>query len=209
MYQNIHHIFYINLERRQDRRQEIEMELSKMKLQYERFNAIENEHGFLGCCYSHLAVLKLARERGYPNVLILEDDFTFLISKEDFERRLNTFLDMVPNYDVFMLSYNLRESEDMVVESPPPDMDFELKRVKYAQTASGYLVNHTYYDKLIELYEWAFPLLQQTHQHWVYMNDVVWKKLQEKDRWYCMIPRIGKQRESYSDLGRCVMDYGV
>jgi GR25 family glycosyltransferase involved in LPS biosynthesis len=209
MSERIHHIFYINLKRRYDRRVEIETELNQMKLPYERFNAIENVHGFIGCSHSHLAVLKLAKERGYPNVLILEDDFTFLISKEDFERRLNTFLDRVPNYDVFMLSYNLRESQDIPASEPDTDTDFVLKRVLYAQTASGYLVSSSYYDKLIELYEWAFPLLEQTHQHWNYMNDVVWKTLQEKDGWYCMEPRIGKQRESYSDLGGSVVNYGV
>lgn len=186
---------------------EIEGELNKMDLKYERFEAIEREHGFIGCCHSHLEVLKLARERGYPNVLIFEDDFTFLVSKEEFNRRLNVFLDKCPDYDVFMLSYNLRESKDVVIADA--DIDFQLKRVLYAQTASGYLVRSSSYEKIIELYEWAFPLLEQTHEHWIYMNDVIWKRLQEKDNWYCMEPRIGKQRESYSDLGRCVVNYGV
>lgn len=201
----IDHIFYINLDRRYDRRVQIELELNKMNLQYERFSAISHKHGFIGCSYSHLAVLKLARERGYKNVLILEDDFTFLVSREELDNKLQSFFNTVPNYDVFMLSYNLRKSEDVHTENT----DIVLKRILYAQTASAYLVNSTYYDKIIELYEWAFPILEETHQHWIYMNDVVWKRLQEKDAWYCPEPRLGKQRESYSDLAGCIMNYGV
>jgi len=206
--QHIDHIFYINLSKRYDRRVEIETELNKMGLKYERFNAISRTEGFIGCSLSHLEVLKLAKKRGYKNVLILEDDFTFLVSKEELNRRLNLFFNMVPDYDVFMLSYNLREHADMPALDHP-EVDFTMKRVLYAQTASGYVVNSSYYDKLIELYEWAFPLLEQTHTHWVYMNDVVWKCLQEKDKWYCIDPRIGKQRPSYSDLGGSDVDYGV
>ena len=29
----------------------------------------------------------------------------------------------------------------------------------FAQTASGYIINSNYYDKLITLYEWCLPLL--------------------------------------------------
>jgi hypothetical protein len=71
--------------------------------------------------------------------------------------------------------------------------------VRYAQTASGYIVHSRYYDTLIQLYEWAIPLLEQTGQHWVYANDVVWKELQTRDKWYCFSQRIGRQLDGFSD----------
>ena len=81
---NIDHIFYINLDKRKDRRVEIEQELNKMELPFERFKAIETPgRGILGCGLSHLSVFKLAKERKYKNVLIFEDDFYFLISKPE------------------------------------------------------------------------------------------------------------------------------
>ena len=89
MSNKIDHIFYINLEERVDRKNLIEIELNKFDLKYERFPAIKDEMGIYGCGLSHLSVLKLAKERGYKNVLIFEDDFTFLVSKEEFETFLN------------------------------------------------------------------------------------------------------------------------
>jgi len=208
MSQHIDRIFYINLDYREDRREEIEYEIEKYELnkKTERFAGIRVvEQGILGCTKSHLAVLKLAKERGYKNVLILEDDFEFVLSKEEFEHSLQVFFDSGIEYDVCMLSYLLQtENEvDEIVEKCPI-----LNRVIEAQTASGYLVNAKYYDTIIALYEWAWPLLEETKAHWLYANDQCWKSLQKTDRWFYFKNRIGKQRASYSDNSMSFMDYG-
>jgi GR25 family glycosyltransferase involved in LPS biosynthesis len=67
------------LEHRLDRFTEINAELSNMRLEGERFNAISHSKGIVGCGYSHLEVLKLAKSRNYKNVLIFEDDFKLII----------------------------------------------------------------------------------------------------------------------------------
>jgi glycosyl transferase family 25 len=193
MSNNIDHIFYINLDKRTDRKEEIEGELNKMELSYERFPAIYNKIGIAGCGYSHLEVLKTARDRGYKNVLIFEDDFMFLIEKDEFEDYLKRFFETVDNkFDVCFLSYNTHQFRET------PELPF-MKRVSDCQTASGYIVNQHYYSKIIELYEHAIPLLEQTDHHWLYANDIVWKKLQVDDTWLCFEKRIGRQRDGYSD----------
>lgn len=196
-------IFYINLEKRLDRKIQIETELNNFGLSYERFNAIEHEEGCIGCANSHLQVLKMAKERGHKNVLILEDDFTFLVSKDEFEHELTLFFETYRNnYDVCMLSYNLIQHEVL----PEPS---NVNRVLDAQTASGYIVNSHYFDKLIELYEESNQLLEQTRMHWIYANDMIWKKYQPTDNWYYFKTRLGKQRAGYSNLANQHVDYSV
>ncbi len=169
-------------------------------LKYERYEAIETpQMGTYGCILSHLNVLKLARERGYKNVLILEDDFTFLVSKDELQINLKYFFENYMDYNVCMLSYNLHDKEE--------SYNSIISRVLFAQTASGYIVSSNYYDILIELYEWAAPLLLQTGKHWLYANDIVWRELQKKDKWYYFKKRIGKQRAGYSDNSNCYTDY--
>lgn len=191
---NIDKIIYINLDHRTDRKNEIECELKKFNLldKTERYSAIRvKEQGILGCTMSHLEVFKLAKARQYTNVLILEDDFQFLISKEEFEHQLTEFFDSNIEYDVCMISYILIQSD----VTPYP---FLLK-VNEAHTASGYIINHTMYDRLIALYEEAVPKLRETQKHWMYANDQIWKRLQPSTNWYCFKNRFGKQREGYSD----------
>jgi glycosyl transferase family 25 len=192
MTENISKTIYINLKKRTDRKENIEKELNNFGLDYERFEAIETPGiGILGCGLSHLAILKLAKERNYENVIILEDDFTFLVSKEELQHQLTEFFKLKLDYDTCFLSYNIQRFQ-------PLDNGI-VNKILENQTASGYIVNNKYYDKLINLYEYAMPLLAQTRSHWIYANDQIWKKLQEKDNWYYFIKRIGKQQDGYSD----------
>ena len=202
MSNNIDKIYFINLNRRSDRRDNIERELNEFGLEYERFEAIETPGmGIHGCGLSHLAVLKLAKANNYKNVLIMEDDFTFLVSKDEFEQQLTSFFNLAIPFDVLMLSYNIAGFENTEYEV--------INKVKFSSTASGYLVAQRYYDKLIDLYEHAMPLLCQTGEHWNYANDIVWKDLQAVDTWYYFNKRIGKQASGYSDNSERYVDYDV
>lgn len=200
----IEKIFYINLDKRTDRREQIEAELAKMGLEGERYPGISTPHsGIIGCGYSHLNVLKLAKERGYRNVLIFEDDFEFVVSKEKMEESLEQVLGFTNeydlDYDVIMISYIIQKSEEV------PGLPF-IRKILDGQTASGYIVNQKYYDDLINLYEWAIPLLESTNEHWNYANDLVWKKLQPNDNWFYLVDRLGRQKSSYSDNKQCFIE---
>ena len=194
MTSNIEHIFYINLAHRTDRKSEIEHELENMGLSHkaERFDAILMKPGPFGCGYSHIGALKLAKERGYKNILILEDDFMFIVNKETLETQFKLFFDCVKTYNVCMLSYNTMKSEDCIYPF--------LNKVIDSHTASGYLVNENFYDALIDNFETAMKNLKHGFEHWLYSIDQSWKILQPAALWYQFKTRIGKQRPSYSDI---------
>ena len=190
-------IFYINLDRRVDRRTEIESEFARMSISGERFVGIVGTPGIVGCGKSHLAILKIARDRGLRNVLIFEDDFQFIISKEELESMLSEFFYSSMPFDVLMLSYDMHKSQ------PIDDL---VMKVDYATTASAYIVNSCFYDALIELYETNLPLLESTGKHWIYANDQIWRTLQPESRWFAFVKRVGIQRGSYSDNSLIYMD---
>jgi glycosyl transferase family 25 len=192
---NIDKIIYINLDKRKDRFAEIEKEFLDMNIPCERFTGIEHPaSGLVGCGLSHLAVLKLAKERNYKNVLIVEDDFTFKVEKDFFEEQLSLFFDTRIEYDVLMLAYSMSSEHSCDI----PNIT-SFKRLTYAHTATCYLVNNHYYDKLINLYEWSTAQLIQTGQHWNYANDQVWRRLQESDMWIYSTTKMGVQRPGFSD----------
>ena len=194
------------MDKRQDRKIEIEHELQSMNLftKCERFVGIETQTcGIIGCTKSHLEVLKIAKQRNYKNVLILEDDFMFLVSKEILEDELQCFFTSIEqsSFDICMLSYNLIHGE-------PISNNTKLIKAMEVQTASGYIVNASFYDALIILYEENIPLLENTQMHWLYANDQCWKKLQPQSNWYCFQRRLGKQRAGFSDNSKEIMDFG-
>ena len=86
---------------------------------------------------SHLEVLRLAKLENLRNVLIMKDDFTFLVSKETFETEIAKLFDQNIDYDVCFLSYNLKKSEET-------KYDFLGKSIE-SSTASAYPVNGKYF----------------------------------------------------------------
>jgi GR25 family glycosyltransferase involved in LPS biosynthesis len=65
--------FVVNLERRPERLKSIQAEMEYIGWDYELFYAVDkNSH--VGCSLSHIEIIKLAKERNYECVLIIEDD---------------------------------------------------------------------------------------------------------------------------------------
>ena len=188
------HVFYINLKRREDRKKEMEEQLKKYGIPAERFEAIDRPEptkGIVGCTQSHMEVLKLAKKRNYQNVFILEDDFEFNVEPAKLMKQLYQLKSNNIRFDVCMLGYKLEKGEDTKYEF--------LKRAYKTQSASAYLIRREFYQKIIDLYEWAIPMLESTGEHWNYANDQVWNRLKPEALWYCIHPRVGKQRDGYSD----------
>lgn len=197
---HIDKVVYINLDKREDRRKHIESVLKTHNISAQRFAAIEHPHGLYGCGLSHLSVLKMARDNSWKNVLILEDDILFILPNTDASNvatNIAKLFESGPEFDVCMLDVNLQKYENTSEDW--------LLRVRYAHCAGAYIVQSHYYQKLIDLYEWALPLLLQTGMHWVYANDAVWGKLQEADKWYTFKPQLCKQMEGYSDTKNMVI----
>ena len=187
---NIDKIFYINLEDRPNRKIFMEEQLQLLDIPFERFPAINSRKNGVGCTRSHLEVYKLARDRGYKTILILEDDFQFDISKIEFESKL-TQLFNGPSFDVCFISNTSVEREE-----PIPDFAF-VHRVFNVYGAEGYIVNCHYLTTLIELYEVAVVKLEQTGMHWLYISDRAWLPLLAKDQWIRFTTRMGHQNNEF------------
>jgi GR25 family glycosyltransferase involved in LPS biosynthesis len=197
--ENIAHAVYINLDRRTDRRTEIETGVTQIGLSAERFAAIERKPGMLGCGLSHLAVLQKAKQEGWENVLILEDDFSFLVDRHTFEQELRSVFDNKIPYDVIMLSYGS-------IRTTP--FNPTLSRVLSAQTTSGYLVHSRFYDTLIRVWSHAATQMETTGDTHKYALDQAWKVLQPSADWFCFNRRIGQQRPGFSDIEGKHVNYG-
>jgi GR25 family glycosyltransferase involved in LPS biosynthesis len=193
----IDRIFYINLDEHVDRRNEMEYEFEKMdiisheqpnpdkKLTYERFSAIQHDSVDIGRGKSHIGVLKIAKERGYSNIIIFEDDFIFTVSKEEFYKQLS-YLDGV-YLDACLLSGNLMNYNNSAVT-------YDLYRVVNARTTSGYLVNCRYNDTLIKCFQTVVEKSERINNHLLYTIDIAWVRLQATDPWYALKTMIGKKR---------------
>jgi glycosyl transferase family 25 len=166
----------------------------------ERFSAINNTTAGIGCNQSHLKILNLALENNYENVLILEDDFEFLIPQEKFYNLLNKFFEKYKDdYEICYLQYNLKIAEEK---------DELIGLAKKSYTSAGYLINKRIIKDFRDKLEIDTKKLIETGEHWNYAIDVSWHTFQYNRNVYYFKERVGKQRASYTDLGKEYVDRG-
>ena len=201
-------VVYINLDHRTDRQEIMKRFFEEANIpteKVERFSAIRHSVGIVGCAMGHIAILKRAKQQGWKNVLILEDDLQWI----DFETNYKKLEELVsvPNWDVCMLGGLFIKTEDVYV--------------KMGYCTNAYIVNQHYYDAILNNFETGlqkktsvnlprFPVLtlqqkQETVRKIIdsrneFNVDTYWFKLQEKDNWIGMIPPMCDQVSTYSDI---------
>ena len=188
---DIKNIYYINLNERIDRKNHIEEQLSKLNLKGNRFNAIKNNNGALGCTLSHIGCLEIAVKNNFDHILVLEDDVLFL-EPELFINQFNKFLQTHDDWDVVFLGGN------NIAPYTYKD-DYSIK-VSKCQCATAYLINTEKYIQIV-LNNFRESITQG------YPCDLYWWDLQQKDNWYLIIPMTVVQREDYSDIEKKNVNY--
>jgi len=197
-------IFVINLKERKDKYERIKLHMKQQKItNYERFNAIkpnltdiyENKNllalyrkscfgiGVIGCKLSHLAVINLAKKRGYKSILILEDDaFPLSNFSENIKKNFHELEETKTDWDMLYLGAN-HKSKGVTI-SP------HIKRCFSAYTTSSYIVKSVLYDTILENANLS-PVEIDNY----YVNEI-----QKKYKVYSVSPNLITQYDSVSDI---------
>lgn len=204
-------VYYINLDHRTDRLLEIEKVLDDLECPSEKRERIiaftHPQFGTLGCTKSHMHALEKFIESGLESCLILEDDFIYE-SVERFNESINYIFKNKIDFDLIQLSYNHNGLQSTETSHKI------LRKVLKSGTISGILVHKSFAPKLLANYKEGHQLLLDYVQKYGCLIhdliiDVYWQRLQPQSKWYCFSPRLGYQRESYSDIENKVVNYGA
>ena len=79
--------FVVNLDRRPDRLEEVTKEMNYLGWDFERFPAIDT-NSYMGITKSTFEIIKIAKERNYPRVMIIEDDCGFMPYAKDLLQKI-------------------------------------------------------------------------------------------------------------------------
>ena len=182
-------VLYINLDKRTDRRTLMENQLSVFEPdKVIRIPGVLHKNGYYGCTRGHITALKMAKEKGWENVLILEDDAVWA----NVEKAYPVFQKLIEQpYDVIMLGGTYA------------DYDINTYRVKFAFSAASYVVHNSYYDTLIQALEKGLKSESPDD----FPADVTFSKLQPTDNWLLVIPALMVQGKSHSNIVGGTVNY--
>ena len=203
-------VYFINLEHRKDRQEEFLKEMKRLGIdetKIHRINAVYTpELGQLGCGLSHIRALDTFLDSSYKTCIIFEDDFQSTIDWHYGQFLLNHILTFMQSFDLIMLSGNILKDE--YTDSP------FLHRVLDGQTTAAYVVTYEFAHILRDNFRESMDKLAKSFEKEKsipveYCLDVYWKKLQPESKWFVLNPKLGMQRESYSDIEQKITNYRV
>ncbi len=193
-------VYYINLDHRIDRRQEIEAELDRMGIRNRiRVPGVVSESGSgaEGCTRAHInALSEFLEQEEFDVCTIMEDDLQFVSSKTDIEFMLQEIKRVQDNWDVLLLGSHIRTSE-CVFDSTGKILP--VVRVLKGQTTTGYAVKRRFASTLLKNFQEGLSKYVANPKK-RYLIDIHWQKLQTQHLFYAFNPLIAIQRESYSDI---------
>jgi len=181
----------INLDKRTDRMEEIHEEFKEWPVPVERVSATQLKPGWKGCSASHLKCVQVAKDRGYPWVLILEDD---CVLKPDAARRLTALLPFLwknrDRWDLF--NGGVTSLKHHVRISKRPDI-----HEVYAYAANFYIVHQSVYE----------PLLQGHPTDPAKFKDPIDVYYPDHFRMWTTVPYLAGQRPGKSNIEKGEQDY--
>lgn len=179
---------FINLKKRQDRKDHIVNQLKDFK-SVQRIEAVDTSDtsGYFGCVLSHIKALEYAKQMGYNEVIIFEDDFEWTDKGK--------FVYPEIDFDVCLLEciYDKKEF-----------MSWNYDQVWEAQHTGAYLVKKDFYDKLIDTFKESYEKLSLENKRDNYL-DIYWFNLQKENIFITPSIQVGRQKEDYSDIKNKIM----
>lgn len=188
--------FYINLDRREDRNNNTIRQLKKIGIDNpNRFKAIENDMGIVGCGLSHIKVIQKAKELGWDHIVVFEDDID-IIEPRLLKIKVKNLMNK--EWDVLMLGGNNFK--------PFTVIDKDCIKVNKCFTTTAYIIKSHYYDTWIDNLKEGVKKLMETGDR-QYSLDLYNHSLQRKDNWLLLTPICIIQKKMYSDIENKRVDY--
>jgi len=192
-------IFFINLDRRQDRLDFITKQLESVGIKAGRVSAVDgnlldpdpkigngwNHKGVAGCALSHRKVIQMAKDKGYKNFLVIEDDTVFC---EDFLAKVLLFLDQVPDdWDMLYFGGNHLGALKSV--------NVNIGRCTHTLTTNMYAMKST-------LYDYVLKNISENVDELTMPVDVLYANIQRGDTFNCYAfkPQLVWQDSIFSDI---------
>jgi hypothetical protein len=164
---------------------------------YEIFKAVDlNNHG--GCTLSHTEIIKIAKERGYDSVMVIEDDCTFLPYSKDLINKIETESDDF-DFGIINLAPTLNRPVNRSEEQPlflditnlPPKKEYER-----GIFATNIMIYHkSIYDNVLEMEK-------PENLGYYAIDDYIYQFILPIKQSYSPILPIAPQMSSWSDVSQ-------
>jgi GR25 family glycosyltransferase involved in LPS biosynthesis len=182
-------LYVINLDERKDRWESILKSFNNPYFNLIRVSAIKENQGWIGCFKSHIECIKIAKNKGLKNIMVIEDDCIPIDSMDKFIGRLKVvkeFLDKINDWDIYL--------GGTVMASPFTYKNIiSFKNEKFVEFSKAYATHMICYNsKVYDLFLSFQPKLP---------IDEIWHG---KINAIVSVPFLVRQLPGFSDINGCM-----
>jgi len=200
--------FYLNLDKRSERRKAFEKRSKEAGFEVERFSALQLKekdvpnpfngvdwHIKISCTYSHFEMIKEAKRRGWKNCVIFEDDCVFA---EGFTDKIKECIEELKDkeWDLFYMGGEPGGWCDSV-------SDNLAKCTAGMYATHAYVINECFYDRVLSLNHTigiidTLYMAMYTNNYYMAKELLAWQDDEfESDLWGGRIKREEQYRNAY------------
>lgn len=206
-------VYCINLEERKDR---WDLCLEKFKeygiTNFKRFEGIKvngnlspKKLGQIGCSSSFYNIIKEASENNYSNILILEDDFNFIVSKNEVEQALEkAFKEMPEDWDMFYLGANVMNE---IFQNPIERYSENLFKLNSAYALHSVCFSKNSFLKILNFYEDSSNWITNLMQNYESIDVFFAKDFQSSNKCFIWKDLLCLQEPSFSSIENTFYNY--
>jgi len=180
---NIPEIYCINLKIRNDKRNQIKKQFKRRQLNV-KFHIVElHQNPKKGCINSHFEIIKIAKEKNLPYVLILEDDAKILKNIKNIPEPPNEW-DMLYLGGYIKERFSIHDSNWDIVSS---------------WCTHAYIIHSKIYDKVLNNFEsWA----SKQSEDKVAIDEYYIDFIHQNKKSFIVKPQMIVQYDGYSDIDK-------
>jgi GR25 family glycosyltransferase involved in LPS biosynthesis len=151
-----------------------------------------------GCLASHRAIIQEAKDNGLKNVLVLEDDVSFILEATDeFLRAVEDLKNQ--DWALFYLGATVEQQMGFVTEN--------LFKTTLAKATHAIAYNHTIYDEILGTIPEGVNEMLKFVKDRAALDDYYVKEIQPRYNCYICNPMFVVQGRSFSDIVQMNIDY--
>lgn len=205
-------IYCINLDRRPDRYSQVQEEFKKINVDVRRISGIDGNTidtppgirpGAFGLLLTHFNLIEKAIVNKYDNMVIFEDDVTFV---NNFNEIFNEKIKSLPeNWELLYMGGNHILSVDgfdlitgdknfKVTKDNYKSLNYELCKTPCTYCAHALVINSRIYEKILNKMK-TQPI------------DNIYYQLQGNGKSYAFLPSLATQRPNFSDIESGYVNY--
>ena len=210
--------FVINLDSAEKEFQEVQQAFLPFGIECERFVVTPDGNKQIGCTITHLELIAHAKKKGWPYLIVIEDDCTAREALQEWPAISRYLFNNRDRWDIFLGGVLYVQPKKLYLDfKKETSAPLEMIECSHAVTAHFIIYNQSSYDRLLQWYKLPEPPEQRPNidnlfeqyqlKVWTTSPGIAWQKPRPQSDWTAQFEHAENKLRYFSQSLRNCLKY--